>query len=539
MVQNSKPLLLLVLVACLAVGPYSVLMSQGTAPLQLSTPQEECRVAAVQPPVPQIENWSATLYARYSYDDAVSVMWEGRPLNESSPYLPLLNWTLNGTISGILNTGSVGNATIDVYPNDTYNETEVIEFLNYTMEHYIQCSSWPSLSIYNFADYENQMHWSFNDTIVDNATEAAFIASTTSLLNNTFRLVENASAYLIDGFDPEGIAENLSEFQFLMQWNTSHHLLRFSYLIENATIQEDENVFVFSLGRALGRTTPLILTGVGNVTVEGPFDQMILEATPDTWFPGITSPDYRLVWTFVITSDVPVDFDITIRFQQAGGMMLAAFGSAIAIALASLGAALGIGYSGNAMIGTVRRKPEAFSKGMISVVLAEALSIYGLLCAFMVIMRMDPLMPVSEGVLSIAAGIAIGLAGIGAGIGIASAGSALCWSLQYRPEAFSKALVSVVLAEALSIYGLLVSFIVIMRIGTAVTMIQVFVAVTAALTVGLGGFFAGLAIGWGGSAMTGSVERRPESFSKSMVAVVLAEALAIYTLLVAFMLLMA
>jgi F0F1-type ATP synthase membrane subunit c/vacuolar-type H+-ATPase subunit K len=383
------------------------------------------------------------------------------------------------------------------------------------------------------------MHWVFNDTFVDNSTQLAYIESTTAILNNTFQLVENASAYLIDGFDAQGIAENLSEYHFLMQWNMSHHLLQLSYVIENATTQEDDNIFVFSLGRALGRTTPLELTGTGNVTIEGPIDLMILEATPELWFPGIMVPDYTPVWTFTITSDVPESIDIIVRFQQSGGMMLAAFGSAIAIALASLGAALGIGYSGNAMIGTVRRKPEAFSKGMISVVLAEALSIYGLLCAFMVIMRVDPMMPVSEGILSIAAGIAIGLAGIGAGIGIASAGSALCWSLQYRPEAFSKALVSVVLAEALSIYGLLVSFIVIMRIGTAVTMIQVFVAVTASLTVGLGGFFAGLAIGWGGSAMTGSVERRPEAFSKSMVAVVLAEALAIYTLLVAFMLLMA
>jgi ATP synthase proteolipid subunit len=221
------------------------------------------------------------------------------------------------------------------------------------------------------------------------------------------------------------------------------------------------------------------------------------------------------------------------------GFSLAAIGAFLATALASLGGAIGIGFSGNAMIRTVAVKPESFSKGMISVVLAEALSIYGLLAAFMVIMRIDPAMPVEEGVMALASGLAIGLAGVGAGIGIASAGSALCQSLQYRPEVFSKALVSVVLAEALSIYGLLVSFIIIMRIGTVITITQAWVGVAAALTVGLGGLFAGLAIGWGGSAMTGAVEERAEVFSKSMVSVVLAEALAIYTLLVAFMLLMA
>lgn len=221
------------------------------------------------------------------------------------------------------------------------------------------------------------------------------------------------------------------------------------------------------------------------------------------------------------------------------GFTLAALGAFLGTALAALGGAIGIGRSGTAMIRAVQQRPETFSKGMISVVLAEALSIYGLLAAFMVIMRIDVAMSLEDGIIAVAAGLAIGLAAIGAGLGISSAGSALCWSLRHRPEVFSKALVSVVLAEALSIYGLLVSFITIMKIGSGLASAQAWVTVAAALTVGLGGLFGGLAIGWGGSAMTGSIELRPETFSKAMVSVVLAEALSIYTLLVAFMLLMA
>jgi F0F1-type ATP synthase membrane subunit c/vacuolar-type H+-ATPase subunit K len=109
--------------------------------------------------------------------------------------------------------------------------------------------------------------------------------------------------------------------------------------------------------------------------------------------------------------------------------------------------------------------------------------------------------------------------------------------LRQAPESFSKGLVAVVLAEALGIYGLLAAFMLVMRMDQ-VSMSTAFTGLSAALTVGLGGLVAGVAIGWAGASMVGALVNKPEVFSKSMVPVVLAEALAIYTLLVAFMLIM-
>ena len=216
---------------------------------------------------------------------------------------------------------------------------------------------------------------------------------------------------------------------------------------------------------------------------------------------------------------------------------LMALGTALAVGLACFGAGFGIAPAGAALARTISSEPSAFSKGLVAVVLAEALGIYGLLVGFMLVMQVESAVLMAQGWLAIGAGIAIGVAGFGGGLGIGYSGEALCTGIRAAPESFSKGLVAVVLAEALGIYGLLTSFMLIMRID-AIGDIGAFVGVAAAATVGLGALMAGIAIGWAGAGLIGAISKKPGIFSKSMVPVVLAEALAIYALLVAFMLIM-
>jgi F0F1-type ATP synthase membrane subunit c/vacuolar-type H+-ATPase subunit K len=220
------------------------------------------------------------------------------------------------------------------------------------------------------------------------------------------------------------------------------------------------------------------------------------------------------------------------------GPVLASLGAVVAAGLGALGAAIGIGYSGSAMIGTIAEKPETFSKAMISVVLAEALGIYGLLSAFMIIMRLTDTLSFGQGLIMLSAGLAIGIAAIGGGIGIAKAGSSMCTAIGQAPETFSKSLVSVVLAEALAIYGLLSSFMLIMRVDQVTAPAQGWLGLAAALAVGLATLGGGLGIAASGSSLSEALVKAPGTFSKGLVSVVLAEALAIYGLLAGFMLIM-
>lgn len=58
----------------------------------------------------------------------------------------------------------------------------------------------------------------------------------------------------------------------------------------------------------------------------------------------------------------------------------------------------------------------------------------------------------------IGAGLAVGLAGIGAGVGLGTAGAAAIGAITEKPEVFGKSLIFVVFVEAVAIYGLVISF---------------------------------------------------------------------------------
>lgn len=60
------------------------------------------------------------------------------------------------------------------------------------------------------------------------------------------------------------------------------------------------------------------------------------------------------------------------------------------------------------------------------------------------------------------AGLAIGLAGCGAGIGLGTASAAAIGAIAERPEVFARTLIYVVFTEAIAIYGLVISFMILM-----------------------------------------------------------------------------
>ena len=63
------------------------------------------------------------------------------------------------------------------------------------------------------------------------------------------------------------------------------------------------------------------------------------------------------------------------------------------------------------------------------------------------------------------AGLAIGLAGLGAGVGMGTASSAIVGAISEKPEMFGRSFIFVILIEAIAIYGLVISFILIGYLG--------------------------------------------------------------------------
>jgi V/A-type H+-transporting ATPase subunit K len=71
----------------------------------------------------------------------------------------------------------------------------------------------------------------------------------------------------------------------------------------------------------------------------------------------------------------------------------------------------------------------------------------------------------SNGNKFIAAGVAFGLAALGAGIGVGTSGSAAIAAVTEKAEVRTTALIFVVLAEAIAIYGFAIAFIILGQTG--------------------------------------------------------------------------
>lgn len=63
----------------------------------------------------------------------------------------------------------------------------------------------------------------------------------------------------------------------------------------------------------------------------------------------------------------------------------ALLGAGIAVAGSSIGAGIGVSYTGSAALAAISEKPEMFGRAMVFVGLAEGIAIYGLVIAIMLI----------------------------------------------------------------------------------------------------------------------------------------------------------
>lgn len=64
---------------------------------------------------------------------------------------------------------------------------------------------------------------------------------------------------------------------------------------------------------------------------------------------------------------------------------LTPIGAALAVGIAGSAAAIGMGMAGSAAIGAIVEKPEVFGKAFLFIVLIEAVAIYGLLVAILLV----------------------------------------------------------------------------------------------------------------------------------------------------------
>ena len=131
------------------------------------------------------------------------------------------------------------------------------------------------------------------------------------------------------------------------------------------------------------------------------------------------------------------------------------------IVLCAVAAVFSIKTCGTALASVTSEKPELGGKLSITIILGEALAIYGLLISFMIIARVPDLETDHEAWSLVLAAFTMAGTALAASLGIAYCGPSLMAAVVSKPESFTINIMGLILSEALAIYGLLIAFMII------------------------------------------------------------------------------
>jgi V/A-type H+-transporting ATPase subunit K len=145
------------------------------------------------------------------------------------------------------------------------------------------------------------------------------------------------------------------------------------------------------------------------------------------------------------------------------GTVLALLGAALAVILAGMGSAYGVGVAGQAASGVVSEDPSKFAKVLIMQLLPGTQGIYGLLVGFIALSKIGLLsgaplsLTVAQGLLVLAACLPIGVVGLVSGRHQGKTAVAAIGIVAKKPDQFGKAMLFPAMVETYAILALLVS----------------------------------------------------------------------------------
>lgn len=152
------------------------------------------------------------------------------------------------------------------------------------------------------------------------------------------------------------------------------------------------------------------------------------------------------------------------------GQFWAFLGAALAVGLAGSGSAIGVGIAGQATAGVVAENPDNFGRCLVLQLLPGTQGIYGLLVAFLIMMKMnlfgDELASITDtqGLILLAAGLIMAIGGLISAIAqgqTAASGVAL---VGRRPEESGKAIIMATMVETYAVFSLLASLLIVLML---------------------------------------------------------------------------
>ena len=152
-----------------------------------------------------------------------------------------------------------------------------------------------------------------------------------------------------------------------------------------------------------------------------------------------------------------------IEFLQANmGTVLALLGAALAVAMAGVGSAKGVGIAGEAAAGVIAEDPGKFGKVMVLQLLPGTQGIYGLIIGFITLSQTgviggDGNISIAKGLVYLCACLPIAIAGYFSAISQGRVSAASIGTVAKKPDQFGRAMIFPIMVETYAILALLVS----------------------------------------------------------------------------------
>ena len=152
-----------------------------------------------------------------------------------------------------------------------------------------------------------------------------------------------------------------------------------------------------------------------------------------------------------------------IEFLQANmGTIFALLGAALAVFMAGIGSARGVGFAGESAAGVIAEDPGKFGKVMVLQLLPGTQGIYGLIIGFITLSQTgilggDANISNAKGLIYLCACLPIAIAGYFSAMAQGRAAAAAIGTVAKKPDQFGKAMIFPIMVETYAILALLVS----------------------------------------------------------------------------------